>query len=304
MKIIKALSIIVVVLALLMGVIGYGFTSYALDNRSFIARELSSQEFSDDTADERDAYLASFTEDAYIESYDGLRLHAYQDFNESSDVYVLLMHGYKAGPFTMSIYAEHYRELGFNIIVPDERAQGRSEGRYITMGYKEKIDLVSWLDYILSVEPDARIILHGVSMGAATVMMATGGELPENVVCAVEDCGFTSAWDVFASVLKTGFHLPTFPILNATEVVTRLVAGFTLHEADALSAVSRSTTPTLFIHGSADTFVPFSMLDVLYEAASCPKEKLVIEGAAHGLAAKTDPELYFTVLDRFVFSYL
>lgn len=304
MKILKALAIIVVVIVLLLGVVGYGFTSYALDTQSVIARELSSQEFSDDTADERDAYLASFTEDAYIESYDGLRLHAYQDFNESSDVYVLLMHGYKAGPFTMSIYAEHYRDLGFNIIVPDERAQGRSEGRYITMGYKEKIDLVSWLDYILSVDPDATIILHGVSMGAATVMMATGRELPDNVVCAIEDCGFTSAWDVFASVLKTGFHLPTFPILNVTELFTKLIIGFRLHDADALSAVRRSTTPTLFIHGSADTFVPFSMLDVLYDAAACPKEKLVIEGAAHGLAAKTDPELYFTVLDRFIANYL
>ena len=132
-------------------------------------------------------------------------------------------------------------------------------------------------------------------------MMASGeADLPANVRAVVEDCGYTSAWDEFAGQLRELFGLPAFPILDVTNLVTRLRAGWDMREASAVNQVARSVTPTLFIHGDADTFVPFWMLDAVYGAAACEKEKLVVPGAAHAQAAAVDPELYWGTVEEFL----
>lgn len=144
-------------------------------------------------------------------------------------------------------------------------------------------------------------MLYGVSMGAATVMMASGeADLPVQVRCVIEDCGYTSVWDEFSGQLKELFGLPPFPVLNAADLVCRIRAGYSITEASALRQVERSVTPTLFIHGEEDTFVPFWMLEELYQAASCEKEKLAVPGAAHAESAAVAPELYWPAVDAFL----
>lgn len=244
--------------------------------------------------------------DSYVTSNDDLKLHGYEIENANkSDVWVITVHGYMGRGYKMSNYAESFYDMGYNVLVPDLRGHGDSEGNYIGMGWNDRQDIIKWINYIIEQHKDAKIILHGVSMGAATVMMTSGEDLPENVKAIVEDCGYTSAWDEFYYQLDNLFSkLPKNPILFASDLVTKLKAGYGFKEASAIKQVEKSETPMLFIHGDEDTFVPYYMLDEVYEAANVEKEKLVVEGAEHANAASTNPELYWSTISNFINKYI
>ena len=146
-------------------------------------------------------------------------------------------------------------------------------------------------------------MLHGISMGGSTVLMCSGLELPEQVKGIISDCAFTSAWEVFSSVLKVTYHLPAFPMMHISDWMARREAGYGLKECNAREEVKKSKTPTLFIHGDADTFVPFSMVHELYEACAAPKELVVIQGAGHAEACYKEPELYENVMGAWISRY-
>ena len=141
-------------------------------------------------------------------------------------------------------------------------------------------------------------------MGAATVMMATGENLPSNVKVAIEDCGYTSIWDEFEMQLKLLYNLPTFPALDAASAVCKVRAGYMLEEGSSVEQVKKSKTPTLFIHGDQDRFVPFEMLDVVYESATCEKQKLVIQGATHAQSSAINSQLYWKTINGFIEKYI
>lgn len=188
---------------------------------------------------------------------------------------------------------------------PAARAHERSEGRYTGMGWPERRDIVDWVGALVGQDPDAEVVLFGVSMGGATVMMTAGEELPANVKCVIEDCGYSSVWDEFAGQLQELFGLPTFPVLDAASLVTQVRAGYSFKEASAVEQLKKTSLPILFIHGEADTFVPYWMLDVVYEAcASAEKEKLSIPGAAHGEVSWEDPELYWSTVETFLAKHM
>lgn len=250
-------------------------------------------------------WLLADSEDVYLDSFDGLKLHAYRVDGAAPHRYAILCHGYQNNATGMSSYARHFFDAGYTVLLPDARGHGESEGDYIGMGWHERRDIVKWAASIVQEDAQAEILLYGLSMGAATVMMTSGEEdLPSNVKCIVEDCGYTSVYDEFAGQLKELYGLPPVPILNAFDVVCRIRAGYSVYEASAVEQVKKSHTPTLFIHGSADTFVPFWMLDEVYDAAACEKEKLVVPGAAHAESAETDPALYWDTVDAFVAGYM
>ena len=233
-----------------------------------------------------------------------IRLHGVH-FPREGHRYAILFHGYTGAAWQMAPYAKMFCEMGYDVLTPDARAHGESEGDYIGMGWLERPDVLSWIESITGPDPDAEIVLMGVSMGGATVMMAAGEDLPDNVKCIVEDCGYSSVWDEFELQLKNVFGLPSFPLLNAASLVSKLRAGYFFGEASSVNQLKKATVPMLFIHGDADTFVPFSMLDVVYEAcASAEKEKLVVHEAAHGAAADTDPELYWDTVTAFIGKYI
>lgn len=243
--------------------------------------------------------------DEYITSSDNLKLHSYQIKAQTpSNKWVITVHGYTSEGIKMSTYAKKYYDSGYNVLIPDLRAHGLSEGDYIGMGWDDRLDIISWINYILSEEPNAEIILHGVSMGAATVLMTSGEEIPSNVKAIVADCGYTSVWDEFAYQLDDLFSLPEFPVLNVSSIVAKIRAGYFLGEASSIEQVKKSKTPILYIHGDKDDFVPYYMMEELYNATSSEKEMLTINGAEHAKASEVDPETYWTTVNNFINNYI
>lgn len=240
-----------------------------------------------------------------MESYDGLTLYAYMLKNEvPTDNWVIISHGYLSGGWAMLNFSRAFYDMGYNLLMPDARGNGRSEGHYVGMGWHDRYDLLDWIDLLNAQHAPRNIVLYGVSMGGATVMMASGEALPDNVRAIVEDCGYTSALDEFTYQLDSLFGMPAFPLMNFTSVVTRIRAGFWLEEADAVKQVEKSTTPMLFIHGEKDAFVPSDMVYRAYEAASCEKELYVVPEAGHGTSSATVPEEYWAKVEQFVEAYL
>lgn len=226
-----------------------------------------------------------------------LRASAFRPAAASHD-HVLLIHGYGSSAKAMMPYARAYVSRGFHAVVPDCRGHGRSDGRFITMGWLDRLDAVRWVGRILADDPSARIILHGVSMGAATVMLASGEPLPPAVRCLVEDCGYTSASEIMAHHLRRNHGLPAFPIMPAADWFCRRMAGFSFYSASPIQQLALCRIPILCIHGEADRFVPLAMLDRILAAAPEPKARFVVPGAGHGMSAFVLGDTYYNrVLD-------
>lgn len=176
--------------------------------------------------------------------------------NTSTNKWSIILHGYRSEPKSVWTIGEHFSKNGYNVLIPSMRGCDESEGNYIGMGWLDKEDIKYWINLIMKKNPDAEIILHGSSMGAATVLMASGENLPSNVKCIIADSSYTSVWDIFASEAKARFNLPQFPILNMFQAVAKIRAGYDIKEASAIEQVKKSKIPILFIHGESDDFVP------------------------------------------------
>ncbi|WP_066318849.1 alpha/beta hydrolase [Bacillus sp. FJAT-29814] len=234
-----------------------------------------------------------------------LKLNGYVYENKQAEhKWVIVAHGYTMDGLGMTRWVRNFYEQGYNVLAPDARGHGESEGDYIGMGWHDRKDILVWIDQIVEKDPAADIVLFGISMGGATVMMASGEELPENVKVIVEDCGYSSVMDVFTYQLDDLFGLPPFPVMNAANTVTKIRAGYDLNEASAVKQVAKSKTPMLFIHGESDSFVPFEELDEVFKAAKVEKERLTIPGAGHGEAEKVDPKKYWGTIWSFVDKYM
>lgn len=230
--------------------------------------------------------------------------------NQDCHRWAVCVHGYHDTYESMGAIAKHYSDLGWHVLMPDQRSHGQSEGDYVGWGYDERLDLVGWCNYIVRKDPEAEIVLHGVSMGAATVLMATGGALPQQVKAAVSDCAYTTieaqarhVLSRFQEGLPTRVPLPSGLLFAALRKTALRRAGFDLRDAAPIRAVARSKTPTLFIHGVEDDFVPAAMMGKLYQAAKCPKSFLWMPGADHAASVGTDPRLYWTAVSTFLSDY-
>ena len=236
-----------------------------------------------------------------ILSDDNLKLIADKYYTESnSNKWVIIVHGYGGNRKTMRSYAVHYFNEGYNVLIPDLRAHGESEGKYIGMGWLDRNDLLLWIDYIIKENPNAEIVLHGVSMGAATVMMTSGENLPNQVKAIIEDCGYTSVWDIFEDELDALFGLDAFPVLYMSEFVAKIRVGYDFSDASAIKQVEKCKIPILFIHGDKDTFVQTHMAYDLYDAANCEKDLFIVEDAGHAEAKNRNPEAYFEKVFQFL----
>lgn len=233
-------------------------------------------------------------------------LHGYiVKAKEPSNKWAICVHGYTSSPKRVGSYALHHYERGYNILFPVLRGHDISDHKHITMGWLDRLDMLDWIDYLTTIYEDTSIILHGVSMGAATVMMTTGEDLPHNVKCCIADCGFSSVWDEFSHEMKEEFKVAAPGALLAPATITsKMVNGFTFKEASSLKQLAKSKTPTLFIHGEADNFVPYRMMDLNYNAAACPKEKLSIPDADHANAHLMHPEIYWPKTFEFIDKYI
>ncbi len=222
---------------------------------------------------------------------------------EASDLWVIICHGYNNSPKGMEEYAKGFYEKGYNVLFPYMRAHAKSEQKMCTMGYYDRYDVAEWINYIVSDNPQAKIVLLGVSMGAATTLLVTGENLPDNVKCAVSDCAFTSCWEEFNIQIKELFNLPPV-VLYPTNTVNKLIAKWDFKDCSPIDAVKKSKTPTLFIHGEKDKFVPYPMMDKLYNACNAQKDKLSVPNSAHAVNLDTNPELYWKKVFEFTSKYI
>ncbi len=237
-----------------------------------------------------------------VRTDDGYELVAEQfPADEESHKWVLLLHGYTGWKEEMYPFACWYHGEGYHVIAPDLRCQGESEGDFIGMGWTDHYDCRLWLEEILAQDEQARIVIHGQSMGAATALMMTGEEwLPSGVAAVVSDCAYTDAWSMFGEKITEWFHLPAFPLVDTARLMLLLRGGYDLKDASALEAVKKSDTPTLFIHGDADAMFSVQMSRELYEAAACKKEILIVGGAGHAQAPELDPDAYYCTIRTFL----
>ena len=310
LKIILMIIIIIILLIILIGgLIGNYFYNLALNpntDKSMILNAPNNKVNEESNENNSENWLETVGyKEEYIYSQDkNLKLHSYSIEKEGSDLYVILVHGYTSEGSQMFDHAEKFYEMGYNVLIPDLRGHGKSEGDYIGMGWHDRNDIIAWSNRIIEKNEKAKIVLYGISMGAATVMMVSGEELPSNIKVIIEDCGYTTVEEEFTYQLKEIFNLPKFPVINLASIVTRIKAGYSLKEASAVEQVAKSKTPILFIHGDEDTFVPSYMIEEVYNAANCEKEKLIIKGAGHAEASTTDPTLYWSVVETFINKYI
>lgn len=222
-----------------------------------------------------------------------------------TDNWAIVIHGYSARTVSMSHYAWKYHKLGYNVILPHMVGHDSDSVRYSSMGYHDKTVIKDWISYIVRMNPESKILMHGVSMGSATTLLVTGEEIPSNVVCAVADCGYTSCWDEYVYQAKQMFHLPAFPLVHSANLASLRHKNFDFRMCSPIDAVKKSKTPTLFIHGEEDDFVPYHMMKPLYESCSAPdKQMLTVPGSIHANAVFVNNELYWNTVDEFIGKYM
>ncbi|MDY6065496.1 MAG: alpha/beta hydrolase [Finegoldia sp.] len=240
-------------------------------------------------------------EEATINSEDGLILRAKYKLVDQSHIWALLVHGYKADNMQMMPYAKPYYDRGYNVLMPDNRAHGESDGNYVGMGYLDMKDLICWIDWILERDPAAKIIMHGISMGAAAVMMVAG-ERPAGVVGYVEDCGYTDAYSIIESEFKkrNKRRMPYDALMKLSNFVAKINSGYSYDQASAIDQVKKADKPIMFIHGAKDDFVPVTMGYELYYTAGVPKDFYLVIQAGHAQVKDYDPIAYWNKVFSFI----
>lgn len=239
--------------------------------------------------------------DVYITSHDGLRLHGFWIPAENPRGTVLMAHGYRSTMLLdFHLGFELFHRLGMNILVPEQRTHGESQGRFITFGVKESRDMTKWLEYYDRELGRWPVVLYGISMGASTMLYLADRRLPGKVCGIIADCGFTSPADILASVYKNVIHLPAGPSVWAAQLYARVFAGFSLWQKDTRRSLKRSRYPVLLIHGEADGFVPCEMTRQAYAACAEPKALLIVPEADHGFSFLVDGRRYTAAVIDFL----
>ncbi len=229
-----------------------------------------------------------------IESEDGLTLVGHYIPAEKPVRTVILAHGWHGSwCYDFAAQARWLHENGCNLLLIEQRAQGESEGKYVSYGLLESRDLLCWTDWLLQAHPAEKLYLFGISMGAATVLMAEGiPEIRERVDGILADCGFTSPYEMINFTGKRLYKMPEHPLMDLLNRWAKRKVGVDLKEYSTIDAMREATCPVLFVHGLSDTFVPSYMSLLNYEACASDKEILLVRGAGHGLSYLVDTEKY------------
>lgn len=249
-------------------------------------------------------FLDAQPQEVSLRSRDGLTLRGLFYQNKDSLRTVLLVHGYRAsrgGLSDFGVILPYYMQLGLNILLIDQRAHGRSEGNYIAFGSLERFDCADWAAWLdRRFEGKGAILLDGISMGAATVLLASGLPLPRSVRGIVADCGYSCPYDQLVHVSRHMLHLPAWPTVPLIELWARVLGGFSLKPSAAQALRHNRRLPVLFVHGEADNFVPCSASRENYDACAAEKQLVTIPGAPHGLSYLTDRPRCEQMLGAFI----
>lgn len=225
--------------------------------------------------------------------------------DKPSDKYIICSHGYRnRGRGEFRFVGKFLHDQGINLILIDHQASGESEGEFISFGHHESADLMEWIDYAIDrFGDDIQMALYGISMGSATVMLASNNkELPDNVKFIIADCGFTTVNELFSHILKT-FYIPDKPLLFAANQFSKVLGEWDFNNVKPIDSVREARVPMLFIHGADDDFVPAFMGCNLYNACTAEKDYLSVPKAGHAQSYQTDSELYESKLKEFFKKY-
>ena len=299
-KLIRITVLICILLLSLLGIGGYYMVEYALSPQNRGKDIEGSYAYMFKEYPYLRPYMDSLHQvgalrDTFIYAPDGVRLHVYYvKAPAPTPQTAIIVHGYTDNAIRMMMIGYMYnKSLGFNILLPDLRYSGLSEGTHLQMGWNDRKDVAQWINTAPTLFGDSlEIVVHGISMGAATTMMLAGDAQPESVKCFIEDCGYTSVWDEFKKELKQQFNLPAFPLLYVSNLICKLRYGWSFKEADALKQVAKCHLPILFIHGENDTYVPTSMVYPLYETKPQPKELWLVPSEGHARSFHNFPDEY------------
>ncbi len=237
--------------------------------------------------------------DVYTESTDGLKLHAYWVPAENARGTVVLVHGYHSCVLTdFSVAFPLYYEMGFNLLLPTQRAHGKSEGKYVTFGVKECGDMLRWITWHNETQGAIPMIISGMSMGASTVMYLAAEDLPQNVKGLIADCGFTTPKEIISRVFRNVARIPAWTVIWATELFARMFGHFSLTEKDSVQTLAKNTRPILLVHGLDDDFVPCDMTQRGFKACAGDKRLLLVEDATHGISFLRAKEAYIAKVNE------
>ena len=236
--------------------------------------------------------------DTFMTDDEGNRHHAYY-IKKGGKRTAFVIHGWRDQAIEFFYLARMYeREFGYNVVVPDLYASGKSEGDVLQMGWLDRLDVLQWLNLFKT----DTMVVHGVSMGGATTMMLSGEPVPDGIkdIRFVDDCGYTSVWDEFEGELKNQFNLPAFPLMHTTSLLCQLRYGWNFDEASAISQVKKCPYPMFFIHGDNDTFVPTEMVHRLYKTKSEPKQLWITKNTGHAQSYKNHREEYINKIREYI----
>jgi len=249
-------------------------------------------EFSDIREAARERLHKRDPEKVYITSHDGLRLCGHWLQAGEPKRTIVMMHGFRSSwDKDFSCAVDFFAGLGSNLLIVEQRSRGESQGKYITYGMLERFDCAAWMKYA-----DDRcggklpLYADGMSMGAATVMLASELDLPASTAGIIADCGYTSPAEILTHYIGKARNIPEKPLIPVMSALCKFVAGFGFYDRSTIDALANSTHPVLFIHGDNDLFVPCEMSIRNYEAAKGPKELVIIPGAGHGHSYLVDME--------------
>lgn len=295
MKVLIIILFIILVLYLLIGVYFFHFSNCTKISIKRLFKGKGT--FKLTSSESKTWFKNSNYKEVYIKSFDKKKLHAYEIKNKLN-TWVIIVHGYTNNALEMLDVAYNFYKKGYSILLIDQRAHGKSDGVYSTHGFYERKDMLSWIDYI-NKKKKTKIILYGISMGGTVIMRTVGEKLPNNVICAIEDCGFISNYDQFYNQLKYLKFLPK-PIISSFNIFSSIFFGFNIYKFKPEEILMNGKIPFMFIHGSSDKLVPPKNAYDAYQLYKGKKKLLIIDGAKHMKSSIQDSKKYYNEIFSFI----
>lgn len=295
MKVLIIILFIILILYLLIGVYFFHFSNCTKISMKKLFKGKGT--FKLTSSESKTWFKNSNYKEIYIKSFDKKKLHAYEIKNKLN-TWVIIVHGYTNNALEMLDVAYNFYKKGYSILLVDQRAHGKSDGIYSTHGFYERKDMLSWIDYI-NKKKKTKIILYGISMGGTVIMRTVGENLPDNVICAIEDCGFISNYDQFYNQLKYLKFLPK-PIISSFNIFSSIFFGFNIYKFKPEEILMNGKIPFMFIHGSSDKLVPPKNAYDAYQLYKGKKKLLIIDGAKHMKSSIQDSKKYYNEIFSFI----
>lgn len=295
MKVLIIILFIILILYLLIGVYFFHFSNCTKISIKRLFKGKGT--FKLTSSESKTWFKNSNYKEVYIKSFDKKKLHAYEIKNKLN-TWVIIVHGYTNNALEMLDVAYNFYKKGYSILLIDQRAHGKSDGIYSTHGFYERKDMLSWIDYI-NKKKKTKIILYGISMGGTVIMRTVGENLPNNVICAIEDCGFISNYDQFYNQLKYLKFLPK-PIISSFNIFSSIFFGFNIYKFKPEEILMNGKIPFMFIHGSSDKLVPPKNAYDAYQLYKGKKKLLIIDGAKHMKSSIQDSKKYYNEIFSFI----